>query len=795
MSGWFDTKSFTSLAKSALSQAQKQLDKALEAVNDEESASDSSDIDPFDSSGWATRKPKLKKNKQSRTSKEELKAVDEKYGETLPEAKKVDPPPAGESKATTIDASPAAAVTSQVKASPDAIVGPITVQIRSQKTEGDEKDEGPMEENGIPPTEATPLMKISSDSVETTVQSDLDFSMLEETKDDFFRNPSSKSSSPVCRSDSSGGAPCMDIETAASSDIEIISAINSTPSEALNQDQSNLWESDVLSNALRELSGEMPGPTAMETLLHAREQKIMTLSSDNARLVEENEKLRQRVAQLEARNLESCRNSSEQVQQLLTEGDKLAKEVLEKSNMLKKLRAKEKEQNELLKKHTKTIDELNIQLDRLRKSMTQKDAQEKLHIGQIRELKAAKITAADLKCQLDQAKSRCSELESRNAKILMESKVMTASVELSAQDQFRSGIAELKAQHAEEVDHLKQKVLQLESSLKKAELIISQNEQHGNGLRQEVLSLQERNQELTESLSLATAPYVRELDKMKALCDSERKSFENEIVNLQRVVETLRQKLSDLEEKRNAAVSAKDEIEAKCRKLTEEVSSLENLVQEAKRSQAPVKIIDPATLEYIEVLKSQLVEREDAITKMNQAIELLKSKETSLQQKVLTLERSVEFEKQKSRLEALEPRPASPTISTRSSLGSSDFEKNENYSAFAGNVNSPSVLDNMSSQLKLKDGQMLQLRVELSQLKKSRDTLSDQMAEMSLELERYKEQEDELADVTEKYEALLQMYGELVEKSDELKLDLEEARNAYRVQIQDLTTRLRKANA
>ena len=40
MSGWFDTKSFTSLAKSALSQAQKQLDKALEAVQDEESDSD-----------------------------------------------------------------------------------------------------------------------------------------------------------------------------------------------------------------------------------------------------------------------------------------------------------------------------------------------------------------------------------------------------------------------------------------------------------------------------------------------------------------------------------------------------------------------------------------------------------------------------------------------------------------------------------------------------------------------------------------------------------------------------------
>lgn len=248
----------------------------------------------------------------------------------------------------------------------------------------------------------------------------------------------------------------------------------------------------------------------------------MALSGDNARLTEDNEKLRERVAQLEARNLEACRNSSEQVQQLLAEGDKLAREVLEKANSLKRLRAKEREQDELVRKHTKNIDELNVQLERLRRSLSQKDVQEKLHIEQIRELKAAKITAADLKMQLDVAKSRCRELEERNAKVLMESKVMTASVEMSAQDQLRSGMAELKARHSEEIDSLRQKVAQLELQLKKAEVTISQNEQHGRGLRQEVLALQERNQELTESLALATAPYVRELDKMKTVCDNER---------------------------------------------------------------------------------------------------------------------------------------------------------------------------------------------------------------------------------------------------------------------------------
>ncbi|OQR75136.1 TATA element modulatory factor-like [Tropilaelaps mercedesae] len=100
----------------------------------------------------------------------------------------------------------------------------------------------------------------------------------------------------------------------------------------------------------------------------------------------------------------------------------------------------------------------------------------------------------------------------------------------------------------------------------------------------------------------------------------------------------------------------------------------------------------------------------------------------------------------------------------------------------------------MSSQLKLKDGQMQQLKVEVSQLKRSRDTLSNQMTEIAMELEKYKQLEVEMADLPEKYEALLQMYGELVEKNDELRLDLEEARTAYRAQLQELTTRLKRAN-
>lgn len=826
MSSWFDTSNFASLAKSALSQAQKQIDKALEMAADGEDSDgtefEATDLgmDPFPTSGWAMRKPRMKpedrKAARSSESRREKTVQPDSMSKSSNDIKSIlvsspkgDPSPTVTSQVRPEDQPPilkANPVTSQVKSSQqDGILAPVTSQVRPIKADEDgsttpvvslslseEKGDGLDEVIELNSETGGPHMEHSSDSVETTVQSELEYSMLDDSnKDDTLLPSSPKSSSPACNSDASSGM-MRDLETATSSDIEIISAINSTPSEALNApDHHNaFWESDALSAALRELGGgEKDTNLALEQLLHAREQKVFSLSTDNARLMEDNEKLKERVAQLETRNLESCRNSSEQVQQLLVEGEKLSKEVLEKSNIVKKLRVKEREQDDLVRKQTTAIEQFTVQVERLRKSLAQKDEQEKVHIEQIRELKAAKITAHDLKGQLDALKERCNTLEKHNAKIVLESKAMTVSAEVSAQDQLRDSVAELKEKHSAECENLQQKILQLESSLRKAETIIKQNESCGNTLRQEVLAMQEQNQELTESLAQTTAPYLRELEKLKNTCDTDRRGFENEIVTLQRNLELHRQKLANAEFRCESLEDEKVAAQAKADELEKELR--ETIIEMEKVIAKPVaKLVD--NTEYIETLKSQLIEREDAITKMNQTIELLRSKETSLLQKISTLERNVEFERQKNSIVSTEQsfRTESPTASNRSSI-SSDFEKNDNFMLFSGNINSPSVVENLSAQLKLKEGMVIQLRSEIQQLKRSRDSISNQMMDISAELEKCRAINESMSDLPEKYEALLQMYGEIAEKNEELKLDLEEARNAYRVQIQDLTERLR----
>lgn len=63
--------------------------------------------------------------------------------------------------------------------------------------------------------------------------------------------------------------------------------------------------------------------------------------------------------------------------------------------------------------------------------------------------------------------------------------------------------------------------------------------------------------------------------------------------------------------------------------------------------------------------------------------------------------------------------------------------------------------------------------------------MSSKCAQHEAALEQYKE-------LQSKYDAMLQLYGEKVEEAEELRLDLQEAREAYKIQIDELSFRLQK---
>ena len=85
---------------------------------------------------------------------------------------------------------------------------------------------------------------------------------------------------------------------------------------------------------------------------------------------------------------------------------------------------------------------------------------------------------------------------------------------------------------------------------------------------------------------------------------------------------------------------------------------------------------------------------------------------------------------------------------------------------------------------------------ELSRRNAERDTLNLELSSLSLKVEELTTKVTEvealnenLNDIQTKYDALLQMYGEKVEENQELRLDLEDVKEMYKTQIDQLLKR------
>merc|ERR1712150_108904 len=95
---------------------------------------------------------------------------------------------------------------------------------------------------------------------------------------------------------------------------------------------------------------------------------------------------------------------------------------------------------------------------------------------------------------------------------------------------------------------------------------------------------------------------------------------------------------------------------------------------------------------------------------------------------------------------------------------------------------------------KLKEGELLQMQVLLSEQSKLRENLNNEMTRLTIQAEQsdsMKEEisylKDELSKLQQKYDTMLTMYGEKVEEAEELRLDLQDVKEMYKMQIDQLT--------
>lgn len=548
---------------------------------------------------------------------------------------------------------------------------------------------------------------------------------------------------------------------------------------------------------------------------------------------------------------EIMREKDEQIKGLLEEGEKLSKQQLHNSNIIKKLRSKEKEHENTINKQTKKIRELEEELQLLKQTLDGKEEVEKQHRENIRKLNSVverqekdvgrlqteldeiQEKNRSLQAALDSSYRELAELHKANATKNSEAQEVALSCEIKAKEEMCSALEKAKEESQKQQEALAIQVADLRLALQRGEQQAARKEDY---LRQEIAELQQRlqegesrNQELSQSVTSATRPLLRQIENLQATLAAQTASWEKLEKNLSdRLTESQTWLASAIEKERAATeelLSVKTQISAmesqnsllrqeKSRfqaQLEVEKSRLSNMEEEHSRNQVELETLK---MEYKKIAEE--AKREKAL--LNSQLEMEKMRVEQEKKKVLLAQEAAKEKERKSYgFPTPETGSTTPTLSRSSSISGADLTGLQTsllsqedshdplYGPMAVSVSSSnlyeavrmgagsSVIENLQSQLKLKEGEIAQLQIEIGNLEKTRSILAEEVIKLNNLNDDLEEKVKEIPllrvqmkDLDQRYNTILQMYGEKAEEAEELRLDLEDVKNMYKTQIDEL---------
>lgn len=539
------------------------------------------------------------------------------------------------------------------------------------------------------------------------------------------------------------------------------------------------------------------------------------------------------------------KEKDEQIQGLMEEGEKLSKQQLHNSNIIKKLRAKDKDNENVIAKLNRKAKELEEELQHLRQVLDGKEEVEKQHRENIKKLNSVverqekdlgrlqvdmdelEEKSRSTQAALDSAYRELTDLHKANA--AKDSEVQEAALrrEMKAKEELSGALEKAQEEARQQQEALVLQVGDLRLALQRAEQAAARKEDY---LRHEISELQQRlqeaenrNQELSQSVSSTARPLLRQIENLQATLGSQTSSWE-----------TLEKSLSDrLGESQTLLAAAVERERAATEELLAnkiQMSSVESqntlLRQENSRLQA-----------QLESEKNKLRKLEDENSRYQVELENIKDeyvrtleesrKEKTLLSSQLEMERmKVEQERKKTIFtqEALKEKDhklfsvcSTPTMSRSSSISGVDaaglqasfLSQDESHDHSFGPMSTSasgsnlyeavrmgagsSIIENLQSQLKLREGEISHLQLEISNLEKTRSIMSEELVKLTNQNDELEEKVKEipklrvqLRDLDQRYNTILQMYGEKAEEAEELRLDLEDVKNMYKTQIDEL---------
>ncbi|CAB4002842.1 Hypothetical predicted protein [Paramuricea clavata] len=522
----------------------------------------------------------------------------------------------------------------------------------------------------------------------------------------------------------------------------------------------------------------------------------------------------------------------EQVAQLMEEGEKLSKQILQRNTNIKKLRAKEKELNASNENLSTKFEAAEAEIERLTGILKERDDHEKEQDDAIKKLNAYTKKQEDviakqkveleesaaklpsLQTALDNAYKEMTELHKVNAAKSTEVQEATLSVEMTAKEELRIALEKLKKESQRECDVLAMEVTDLQTQLNRSEQQAARRE---DNLRQEIADIQMRlqeaegrNQELTQSVSVATRPLLRQIENLQHSYGSQQTSWEKLEKNLTERLADAQNQLATAQEKERASTERSIELSSRVASLESQVA---NYRQEKSRIEAEFEL-EKAKLEALEDYKSRESGKIEALKSMHcKQLETMMVEKSLLEQQ-LVVERT-KYESERKKLTKLEEQlkerpqkgediaeddneqdPAQQTTSdrrrSRNSSSSSVFSLSD---AMSRNLPSggTAILEELRATIRHKEGELVSMQSAISKLESSRESLTEELTSLMNTNESLTKENKQLQhtgksfqELQTKYNALLQMYGEKQEETEELKLDLQDIKNMYKTQIQEL---------
>ncbi|KAG7319261.1 hypothetical protein KOW79_017735 [Hemibagrus wyckioides] len=549
--------------------------------------------------------------------------------------------------------------------------------------------------------------------------------------------------------------------------------------------------------------------------------------------------------------LELIREKEEQIRGLLEEGEKLSKQQLQHSNIIKKLRAKEKESDTKISKQSKKLKEQEEELKQLQQVLDAKEELEKQHRESIKKLNSAVESQEkelsrlqteneelheknrSLQAALDASYKELAELHKSNATKASEAQELALNREVQAKEELSLALDKAQEEARFQQEALANQVADLRLALQRAEQQQARKEDY---LREEISELQQRlqgaetrNQELSQSVTSATRPLLRQIENLQSTLGSQTASWEKVEKNISDRLAEAQAQLAVAVEKERSATEELHAIKAQLASMESQNSSMR---QEKGRLQGQLEV-EKTRREKLENDSSrERVELENLKGEYTRALEEAKKEKLLLTNQLEMEKVKVEQEKKKCYLaqEALKekerkalsvslsepPASSTPSLSRSSSISGVDTHGGI-HTSLLSHEDSPdhsfasmtlggsslydaarlsggsSIIENLQSQLKLREGEIAQLQVEISNLERTRSAMAEELVRLTnqnddldakvKEIPRLRVQ---LKDLEQRHNTILQMYGEKAEEAEELRLDLEDVKNMYKTQIDEL---------